>query len=769
MADVDESKKSKKPIDIFNSPEQEVDRMEELETTILALKLEENNGKEYHNLKKPVDSPGNIFKSPTDRHQDDRIALLQDSILQISKSNHETNEIFKTNFSSLTQRYDDLLSLITSDKSTKVNFAGVETEDNNQTKNNKTRNKKKESTNEDDDFFFSKQLVEQTIKAVTPFDADKARLDGTVVKTFFNQLQRVFTCMDLSNSSRDEFKKVALLESKMADSATTITWFSSIMQSEEIPTSIQEWKIFMNDYFDVTSLVSRARSDFKNISMKHNEKASTFADRFKTARLQANHQDGIEMAERLVDSLNEQFTTLLFMDPDYRSLLRQDHYTSENIAKLLRNLQLQQDQISKKRIKGKQLDATASVKTVRTNPSSTPSTTTSPARSYNGRTMNGICHACGKPGHIKPNCPDLEGFLQNQAAKIEKQMKELSERKTNALSISTKTESVRDPPPDTTNNLVGNRKELVSGSNKSAVPEPQNNSIQLVTSIYSLKGIKQKKYVADILAMTIGKINSQEIPILLDIGANCNLIDPIIAHSLNLVLKPVEEPIEAEFANGSSYIMTHCTTFKLNIGSYTTGVDCLVCPIGKQIILGTPWYEEILATVDVRSQLFSFKERAWPGASFFAPQEFTFPLLTKKEIIKWQIQNGASIKTQKKTLDQTHIQNKQTSSHIAMIKGKELERIKKSCLIYNVTYRHLKNDQDKEVPDFEVQHPKMDPDATAHTPEAMSMLSPAAVEIVQQYSSIFDPPTKLPPERPEDIIINLKEGASPPKYGGCPD
>ena len=82
--------------------------------------------------------------------------------------------------------------------------------------------------------------------------------------------------------------------------------------------------------------------------------------------------------------------------------------------------------------------------------------------------MNGICHVCGKPGHIKPNCPDLEGFLKNQAAKIEKQMKELLERKTNALSISTKTESVRDPPPDTTNNLVGNRKELVSGSNKSA-------------------------------------------------------------------------------------------------------------------------------------------------------------------------------------------------------------------------------------------------------------------------------------------------------------
>ncbi len=33
--------------------------------------------------------------------------------------------------------------------------------------------------------------------------------------------------------------------------------------------------------------------------MRYNEKASTFADRFKTARLQANHQDGIEIKKLL--------------------------------------------------------------------------------------------------------------------------------------------------------------------------------------------------------------------------------------------------------------------------------------------------------------------------------------------------------------------------------------------------------------------------------------------------------------------------------------
>ncbi len=42
------------------------------------------------------------------------------------------------------------------------------------------------------------------------------------------------------------------------------------------------------------------------------------------------------------------------------------------------------------------------------------------------------------------------------------------------------------------------------------------------------------------------------------------------------------------------------------------------------------------------------------------------------------------------------------------------------------------------------------------------------MEIVKQYASIFDPPTKLPPERPEDIKINLTEGALPPKIRSMP-
>ncbi len=73
-----------------------------------------------------VDSPGNIFKSPNDRQQENQMEELQKTILQMSKSNQEQNELFRTNLSSLTQRYDNLLSLMTSGKNTKLSPAAVE-------------------------------------------------------------------------------------------------------------------------------------------------------------------------------------------------------------------------------------------------------------------------------------------------------------------------------------------------------------------------------------------------------------------------------------------------------------------------------------------------------------------------------------------------------------------------------------------------------------------------------------------------------------------
>ena len=72
-----------------------------------------------------------------------------------------------------------------------------------------------EETNDLEHRQYAKQIVEMALKAVTPFEVDKARQDGTVVKTIFRNLQKAFKMMDLGMSARDERKKITLLKSKI--------------------------------------------------------------------------------------------------------------------------------------------------------------------------------------------------------------------------------------------------------------------------------------------------------------------------------------------------------------------------------------------------------------------------------------------------------------------------------------------------------------------------------------------------------------------------
>jgi len=188
----------------------------------------------------------------------------------------------------------------------------------------------------------------------------------------------------------------------------------------------------MEEYFDVSNLILRARSDFKNFEMKKSEKASTFADRFKTARLKADIKDDKDVAERLVDGLNEIWTSLLLNDPDYKSLRKKHKYGSEDVAKLLRNLQLDQDQIEKKRLKNrpekekmdkeKQPDKGKSYSKV-------AAAMASGGTSHQERLKKGICHLCNQPGHIRPNCPNLSDYLLKQQAKIAAQLQALQDTK----------------------------------------------------------------------------------------------------------------------------------------------------------------------------------------------------------------------------------------------------------------------------------------------------------------------------------------------------
>ena len=154
-------------------------------------------------------------------------------------------------------------------------------------------------------------------------------------------------------------------------------------------------------------MIARARADFKHIEMKPNEKASTFVDRFKTSRLKADHKDNSEMAERLVDGLNDVYTGLLLNDPDYKILRKKEKYTSEQVAQLLRGIQLDQDQIERKkqqRSKHKSLEQykKPELKEPKDQPKQSPQAKVALTQAYNAqrqssndfeyRMRTGICH-----------------------------------------------------------------------------------------------------------------------------------------------------------------------------------------------------------------------------------------------------------------------------------------------------------------------------------------------------------------------------------------
>lgn len=319
-----------------------------------SLLQQKSNYLERHNpiITGPSNSPGNLF---ADTPSSDRTTLTEEQFRLIAQTVAQNtvkqlSSSLDHRFTSITEKYESLLSLISKSPIAITNLTAeakqMTSEDKTMTSGN---NNKVHASSASEDHKYMKQIVDQTLKAVVPFEVGKARQDGTVVKTFFRQLNDVFEVMELGDTANEERKKTALLKSKISDTQSTTEWYTGIMESDDIPKSIKGWRDLMEEYFDVTNLVSRARTEFKLIEMKNNEKASTFVDRFKTARLKADQKDNAEMAERLVDALNESFTTLLLNDPEYKILRKRSTYTSEDISKLLRGIQLDQDTIEKKK------------------------------------------------------------------------------------------------------------------------------------------------------------------------------------------------------------------------------------------------------------------------------------------------------------------------------------------------------------------------------------------------------------------------------------
>ena len=225
-------------------------------------------------------------------------------------------------------------------------------------------------------------------------------------------------------------------------------------------------------------------------------------------------------------------------------------------------------------------------------------------------------------------------------------------------------------------------------------------------------------------------------------------------------MKELEDKIEATFANGSTHAIHSYVFAEIRIGkTYKDMMPLLICPIGSQVILGIPWFNGIRANVEMGNKSFTFQSRILPNSSGVLKKTHIFPLASPKELASYNEQvRRREFVNEKAIVKPRRSQKKLT--FIATIKIEELMRYRKSASIFHVDLKEL-----EETP-ATVEREKMLPDDTIEDITDWSKWPSELKSLAMEFKDRFQPPTELPPERPEDIRIEFLPGSSAPKQKG---
>ena len=109
--------------------------------------------------------------------------------------------------------------------------------------------------------------------------------------------------------------------------------------------------------------------------------------------------------------------------------------------------------------------------------------------------------------------------------------------------------------------------------------------------------------------VTLAKVaGTVQVPVLLDTGAQANIMDLKMALSLNLLLQNLPSPIEAHFVNGTKYQMSQMVETTVRLGTNLESQQkFLLAPVGDQIILGLPWFGTEKITLDMSTNKIQFQ------------------------------------------------------------------------------------------------------------------------------------------------------------------
>ena len=91
-----------------------------------------------------------------------------------------------------------------------------------------------------------------------------------------------------------------------------------------------------------------------------------------------------------------------------------------------------------------------------------------------------------------------------------------------------------------------------------------------------------------------GKVNNEDIQILIDTGSQITLVDSKLCESYRLTKTKIDKPMNIHLADGGFYYqITHKTSLIVKLyQNLIIELECYIAPIGESVIIGNDWLKQ---------------------------------------------------------------------------------------------------------------------------------------------------------------------------------
>ena len=204
---------------------------------------------------------------------------------------------------------------------------------------------------------------------------------------------------------------------------------------------------------------------------------------------------------------------------------------------------------------------------------------------------------------------------------------------------------------------------------------PNSHSVSLGDSATFLVKILSTSFISNKELVTLAKVaGTVQVPVLLDTGAQANIMDLKMALSLNLLLQNLPSPIEAHFVNGTKYQMSQMVETTVRFGTNLESQQkFLLAPVGDQIILGLPWFGTGKITLDMSMNTIQFQSLTAPFSNH------SIPMMTPRQLAERRLAARKKAVLKKKT---GISQQRKSRTSIFLTTTQEFNRYRKSAKVF---------------------------------------------------------------------------------------